>query len=123
MISTWAMVFLGGGLGSIARFGVNRYFENIDSAFPYATFIANFIACFILGMILGLRVSGDINLEKYYLLGVGFCGGFSTFSTFSGEILALIEADKLGLAMLYIAASLIIGVMAVYLGMKAQEVL
>lgn len=123
MIPSWLLVFLGGGMGSVVRFGVGRYFDNLGNTFPYGTFLSNILACFILGIVLGLKHAGGVRMDRYYLLAVGFCGGFSTFSTFSGEILDLIQNDKLPTALIYIGLSIIVGLVSVYFGFKAQEVL
>jgi CrcB protein len=78
-------VFLGGGLGSVCRFGINKLMQNIDAAFPYATLMANVTASFFLGMLMAWLAKDALGKPMQFLLMVGFCGGLSTFSTFSGE--------------------------------------
>ena len=93
-MSTILAIFLGGGLGSLARFGVGRLVLSFGkSALPWGTFLANVLACVLLGLF--VYVYGP-KLEKHVFwrafLIIGFCGGFSTFSTFSYETLELFRS-------------------------------
>ena len=94
------LVFLGGGLGSIARYGVSEIVKaNFKTSYPLATFLSNSVSCLILAVIVGVFSS---KMEGYpvlkMLLVVGFCGGFSTFSTFSFETVALMRSGNLIIA-------------------------
>ncbi len=94
------LVFLGGGLGSIARYGVSEIVKaNFKTSYPLATFLSNSVSCLILALIVGVFSS---KMEGYpvlkMLLVVGFCGGFSTFSTFSFETVALMRSGNLIIA-------------------------
>jgi len=110
-------IFIGGGLGSMCRYIVGHYCTD-QSGFPLGTFVANIIACTILGILLGYQQANNINTSMKLLLMTGFCGGFSTFSTFSSESLSLIQQGQLGLALAYIGLSIILGLIAIYLGYK-----
>lgn len=89
---TLGYIFIGGGLGSLARYGISRLIENyFPSQFPIATFLSNIISCILLASILYLfqeKVSQTSWVSP--LLLIGFCGGFSTFSTFSNENVQLV---------------------------------
>lgn len=111
-------VFLGGGLGSLARFGVARVVHFWSPDFPYATLIANVVSCILLGYLMGLTLRGQVSQEGQWLLMTGFCGGFSTFSTFSGESFTLLQNGQLAYALLNLGGSLILGLICIYLGLR-----
>ncbi|MEM7038163.1 MAG: fluoride efflux transporter CrcB [Bacteroidota bacterium] len=111
-------IFVGGGLGSLARWGLSRWFNSSFSGFFLGTFLANFLACIVLGFFAGLLL-GKTTLSDPAKLGVmvGFCGGFSTFSTFSNETFGLFESGKPGWALLYIGVSVVLCLFGIWLGM------
>ncbi len=111
-------VFLGGGLGSLARFGIARALQHWHLHFPLATLLANIISCLLLGYLMGLVARGQLSDPAKWLLMTGFCGGFSTFSTFSGESYALLQSGHYGLAVLNLGGSLILGLICIYLGLR-----
>lgn len=110
-------VFVGGGLGSLCRYALSAFLPSANATFPLATLCANVCACFVLGYLTNYLLRD--NLSEYWklLLGTGFCGGFSTFSTFSKETLELSQAGFTIWAVLYLVLSLVLGVLAVFLGM------
>ena len=114
----YLLVFAGGGLGSICRYGIARYLENHDLTFPLATFIANAISCIILGVLIGMNLKETMHAHYRFLLMTGFCGGFSTFSTFSGETLLLIQSGSFFHAFSNIGLSLLVCLFCIYLGLK-----
>jgi len=118
---SWIYVFIGGGVGSLFRYGISNYFSSVNTTFPAGTFVANFLACFLFGLLLGFQLKENFQDHHTLLLITGFCGGFSTFSTFSGESLKLFQNQQIGLALFYIGASIIMGLLAVYLGFKVQS--
>lgn len=119
MIQSVIMVALGGALGSAARYVVSRVVqEQCATTFPLHTFAVNVVGCLLIGLVCGLaaRLDGMGNGLKLFLT-VGFCGGFTTFSTFCNENLALLREGALLTAALYAALSLFVGLLAVYAGL------
>ena len=106
--------FLGGG----TRYLVSRWLPRPGAgAFPWATFAVNVAGCFLLGLVSGMGTAGraaDPRLRL--LLATGFCGGFTTFSTFMDENLSLLRGGRPGAFALYAAASLVLGFAAIVLG-------
>ncbi len=111
-------VFLGGGFGSVLRYSVSKYFNNIESSLPYGTLLVNIIGSFIIGVVIGFTYKSNILTQNQTLfLAVGFCGGFTTFSTFAFENSEFIKnGDYLNFA-LYSIISIVFGVLAVFLGL------
>lgn len=117
---TWLYVFLGGGLGSLARYGIGQWMPAVDLAkggFPWATLLANLLACIVLGIGIGLASRALLSRPLQLLLLTGFCGGFSTFSTFALEATLLLEEGYTGVALAYVGISLLGGFFALYLAL------
>ncbi len=93
-------VFIGGGLGSLARYGISLLIPKEVSNFPLATFISNLLACIILAILVKYGLNNKIEDRTMLLAATGFCGGFSTFSTFSLENIRLIQEGFVGVAVL-----------------------
>lgn len=118
LMQTYFFVFLGGGLGSICRFGLGHLTAGYRWQFPWATFGANLLACFLLGLFVMLSAKGRLSGQAPALLMAGFCGGFSTFSTFSNETVQMMLAGEWWKAGLYVLSSVIVCLLAVFLGLK-----
>jgi CrcB protein len=103
-------IFAGGGAGSVLRYLISGWLP-WQGGFPWATLIANGISCFIAGAIVAL--SPYLNEQIKLLLLAGFCGGLSTFSTFSLETLEMVKQGHTLTALLYVLSSLVIGVVAI----------
>ncbi len=112
-----AAVFAGGGLGTLARAGLEELAAPDPGQWPWPTFVANIIGAFLLGMFV-TRLLERLPVSSYRrpFLGTGFCGGLTTFSTMQVETLKMLEHGHYVLATFYISTSIIVGLFAVYLG-------
>jgi fluoride exporter len=113
------IVFIGGGLGSLARYGIGKTLSGWPSIFPFGTLTANILACLILGTFSGWAIfrSADVVATSRLFVVVGFCGGFSTFSSFSNETIQLFLNDRWVEAALNIIVSIIACLAATFFGM------
>jgi CrcB protein len=124
MIRTLLLVGTGGFLGSISRFLVSRFFQNnYQTVFPFGTLIVNITGCFLIGLIYGLSERTTlINPGWKMFLTVGFCGGFTTFSTFANENLALLRDGDFFHFLIYTGASVFLGILATFLGVLITKI-
>ncbi|MCB9232779.1 MAG: fluoride efflux transporter CrcB [Bacteroidia bacterium] len=110
-------IFVGGGLGSLARYGLAVWLSKSSAGFPFGTLLANVLACLILGFMLAVVEKNlHFNEQVRNMVLYGFCGGFSTFSTFSNETLVLLQGEKPLVGVFYIALSVLLCVGAVFGG-------
>ncbi len=108
MVKSFILVFIGGGLGSVARYLLGKWFVQNGTLIPLGTLLANIAACFILGFVVGLADHKQLlSPDARLFWTVGFCGGFSTFSTFSAETLSLFQTGMPMVAIVYIASSVV----------------
>lgn len=111
------LVFIGGGFGSVLRFLIGKWLNNSESGFPYGTFFANILGSLFIGIILGYAAKSDsLNQNQTLLLATGFCGGFTTFSTFAYENHLFLKSGDFTSFALYTITSFIIGFLAVFGG-------
>lgn len=113
-------VALGGALGSALRYLVGGSVQRaMHAGFPYGTLIVNITGCFIVGVLIKLFMNVEPPAPLRSLLVVGFCGGFTTFSSFSGETIGLIESGDYARAGAYVLASVVLCLAATGAGMAA----
>ncbi len=112
------LVGIGGAVGSILRFLVSGWVQSVSGvSFPFGTLAVNVLGCFVIGVLSYLAdVRGVLTPEMRALLVIGVLGGFTTFSSFGNETMALVRDGEMGYAFANVALSLLLGLGAVYLG-------
>ena len=116
-------VFIGGGLGAVTRYGLSLLIAPSSKGFPYQTLAANVVSSFILGYLMAHFVGKDYTTQTKLLLATGFCGGFSTFSTFSAETFQLINNNQVMMALSYITVSIVLCLLAIWMGFLSSKLL
>ena len=115
MVRNLLLVALGGGLGSVCRYLVSRM---VESSFPWGTFVVNILGSLLIGLLVALVGKGIVSNEIKLLLVTGFCGGFTTFSTFANESFGMMKTGDVLLFAVYVGASVFVGIFAVWCGLK-----
>jgi CrcB protein len=124
MIKTLLLVGTGGFLGSVSRFLASRLIQsNLPSAFPFGTFFVNITGCLLIGLIYGFSDRSSLLTPGWKMfLAAGFCGGFTTFSTFANENLALLRDGNFFHFAIYTGLSVFLGITATFFGVLITKI-
>lgn len=124
MIKQLILVGIGGGLGSMLRFLVSVSTSRfVHGTFPLPTLLVNLSGCFLIGVLVGIFSQPPyVSNNMRFLLITGFCGGYTTFSTFAHENLLLIENQQIPLAISYTLLSVVLGIALVWAGIWVSQV-
>lgn len=106
------LIFIGSGLGGVTRWALSNW---LNDSYPLGTFLANILGCFLIGLLSKILPT---DASTRLLLITGFCGGFTTFSTFINENLLYLKGGQLLIAIAYVSLSLATGLFAAWLGAR-----
>ncbi|MBX6332154.1 MAG: fluoride efflux transporter CrcB [Gemmatimonadaceae bacterium] len=116
-------IALGGAVGTLARFWLGGLAQRVSAGFPFGTLAINIVGSFLLGFLMRYLLGTTASPELRASLTIGFCGGFTTFSTFSYETAMLIESGSYARAVAYVVASVIVALLATVCGFWAARAL
>jgi CrcB protein len=112
------LVFVGGGCGSVLRYALGKFLNPSTTSFPYGTFLANVLGCLLIGVFLGFAAKNNtLSQNQTLLFATGFCGGFTTFSSFAYENSLFLKSGDFTNFAIYTIASFVFGFIAVFLGL------
>lgn len=110
---------IGSFLGGISRYLLSQFIQTkFLSAFPFGTLAVNILGCLLIGVVFGLSDKGNLSQEWRLFLATGVLGGFTTFSAFSNETVNMLRDGQFWYAAAYIVSSIILGLLATFIGMS-----
>lgn len=116
---TAVLVFLGAGIGGVARYGVGRWLMTAaGTAFPWGTLFVNVTGSFLITFLIGWMHTKGMGLDRQTFVATGLVGGYTTFSAFSVETLRFIESGQWPRAMAYVSASIVLSLLAALAGLR-----
>lgn len=111
------LIGVGGFIGSALRYMISLLVQSkVLTTFPFGTFAVNILGCFLIGAVYALSERGNLGAEWRLFLATGILGGFTTFSSFSNETVSMLRDAQYGPALLYVGASVILGLLATFSG-------
>ena len=117
------LIFIGGGFGSVLRYLLSRFLSTQDGI-PYGTFVANVSGSFLIGVVLGFAIKNQtLTQNQTYFLATGFCGGFTTFSSFAYENHIFLKSGDFLAFLLYTSISFILAIAAVFGGFFITKII
>ena len=119
------IVFIGGGMGTVMRFLIGKFLPYSGKGFPWSTFCSNLLGCLLIGLLTGyfLRNNAENQSSLVLFATIGFCGGFTTFSSFANENLSFVRSGDYTMLLAYSMLSLTTGILIVYLGILIDKYL
>ncbi len=117
------LIFLGGGMGSSLRYLLSKTLNPYTTNFFLGTFGVNIIGCLIIGIILGFSAkSTSLSNNTILFITIGFCGGFTTFSSFALENYGMLREGQITSFLLYTVSSIVVGILAVAFGLWLSKI-
>jgi fluoride exporter len=112
------LIGIGGSLGAAGRYLLGNFINNKKKPghFPWGTWVINITGSFLLGILYKLHLTNEISDWMWVFVGVGFCGAYTTFSTFGYETITLLQSNKKILAGLYVFSSVIVSIVTAAMG-------
>ena len=125
MLKNLLIIGIGGAIGSMARFLCQKYLYHwFPHPFPWGTFLVNISGCFLIGVFYSLAEKGSILTPEWRLiLTTGFCGGFTTFSSFAYENINMLKSADYTYVILYISGSVVLGILAAVAGTVTMKLI
>jgi CrcB protein len=120
------LLLIGAGsfIGGVFRFLLSQFIQSkFLSAFPFGTLGVNILGCFAIGLVFGISEKANMAVEWRLFFATGICGGFTTFSAFSNETMGLLRDGQIWYAFLYIVASVVLGLLATFIGLSITKMI